>query len=226
MTLIYLLRHAESNANVSGVLAGRMDGVALSNRGIRQSRQIAKVLKEEGFTRIYTSPLERCRQTIQPLLSITGKRAVCMDAFLEMNYGDWSGKKLVNLRKEKIWRTIQNNPTMVTFPAGESFIAASNRIKRGLNQIAKKHPKGKVLVVTHGDPIKIALQLTLAGDLDKFQKIVIDPGSVSIIDWPNGVVLGVNFPVNGLKKKTNSPDKSNVSNRRILGGGTDVAHRI
>jgi probable phosphoglycerate mutase len=119
----------------------------------------------------------------------------------------------------------------VKFPSGESFTAAEKRIKRGLNKVARANPKGKVLVVSHGDPIKMAIQLALKGDLDFFQRIVIDPGSITIIDWPSGTLLATNIPAKSLG--TASPSKSakksikgKLSNRRVLGGGTNVSSRF
>jgi broad specificity phosphatase PhoE len=147
-----------------------------------------------------------------------------------MNYGKWSGRKLSELRREKDWKYIQLKPSRFKFPSGESFAAAERRIKRGLNKIARANPKGKVLVVSHGDPIKIAVQLALKGDLDFFQRIVIDPGSVTIIDWPSGTLIGVNIPAKSLggrkRKQERAMSKAMLHNRRVLGGGTNVASRI
>ena len=102
-------------------------------------------------------------------------------------------------------------------------MSAASRIRRGLNKVARENPNGRVLVVTHADPIKIALQLAMKGDLNFFQKIVIDPGTVSIIEWPSGVVLGVNIPAEALKKVHVN---RTVAARKVLGGGTDVSPRI
>jgi broad specificity phosphatase PhoE len=147
-----------------------------------------------------------------------------------MNYGKWSGRKLSELRREKDWKYIQLKPSRFKFPSGESFLAAERRIKRGLNKVARANPKGKVLVVSHGDPIKIAVQLALKGDLDFFQRVVIDPGSVTIIDWPSGTLIGANIPAKSLggrkKKQERGISKAMLHNRRVLGGGTNVSSRI
>ena len=234
MTLIYLLRHAESTANEDGILAGRIPNIGLSARGEKQSRAIAKSLQELPIRKIYRSPLQRCRETIQPLLEVSGRRAIVEDAFIEMNYGKWSGRKLNELRNESLWKMIQSRPSKVKFPGGESFLAAKKRIKKGLDTISKQNPTGPILVVSHGDPIKIALQLTLDGELDKFQRIVIDPGSISVIDWSSRTVLAVNLPVSslqkiskfGTKKAIKGELKATIKGRRVLGGGTDAAARL
>ena len=230
MTLIYLLRHCESSANKEGILAGRIENIALSKLGLKQAHQIAGALAQESFSKIYVSPLQRCAETIEPFLRKSRKRAIKEPLFLEMDYGKWSGRKLSELRREKHWKSIQSEPSRFTFPSGESFVAAERRIKRGLNKVARSNPKGKVLVVSHGDPIKIAVQLALKGDLDSFQRIVIDPGSVTIIDWPTGTLIGANIPAKSLGSRTKKQDgglsKRMLSNRRVLGGGTNVSTRI
>lgn len=231
MTLIYLLRHCESSANKDGILAGRTPKIGLSKRGARQANQIATALSQDMFTKIYFSPLQRCRETIEPFLKKSRRRAIPEPLFVEMNYGQWSGRKLSDLRREKLWKLIQSNPSRVTFPSGESFVAAERRIKRGLNKIARASQKGRVLVVSHGDPIKIAIQLALKGDLDSFQRIVIDPGSVTIIDWPSGTLIASNIPAKSLAtksraKSTKKKVEGKLSNRRVLGGGTNVSSHI
>jgi probable phosphoglycerate mutase len=230
MTLIYLLRHCESSANKEGILAGRIEKIGLSKLGSKQAEKLAAILTQESFSRIYLSPLQRCAETIEPYLKKSRKKAVKEPLFLEMNYGKWSGRKLSELRREKDWKYIQLKPSRFKFPSGESFLAAERRIKRGLNKVARANPKGKVLVVSHGDPIKIAVQLALKGDLDFFQRVVIDPGSVTIIDWPSGTLIGANIPAKSLggrkKKQEKGISKAMLHNRRVLGGGTNVSSRI
>lgn len=231
MTLIYLLRHCESSANKDGILAGRTPKIGLSKNGAKQANQIATALYQKGFTKIYVSPMQRCLETIEPFLKKSRRRALSEPLFIEMNYGLWSGRKLKDLRREKLWKLIQSKPSRVKFPSGESFAAAERRIKKGLNKVARANPKGKVLVVSHGDPIKIAIQLALKGDLDSFQRIVIDPGSVTIIDWPSGTLIATNIPAKSLATTSRAKGakkmiEGKLSNRRVLGGGSNVSSRI
>ena len=226
MTLIYLLRHAESTANREGLLAGRLPNIGLSPLGEKQARRLAKSLQTFTFSKVYQSPLQRCRETIAPYLQLTEKRASIHHDFVEMDYGTWSGRKLSELRREALWKVIQSRPSKVSFPKGESFLGASKRIKRGMNEISRRHPEGSVLVVSHGDPIKIAVQLALVGDLDKFQRIVVDPGSITIIDWPSGTVLGVNLPASSISKFSNPDTKKSLKRRKTLGGGTNGSSRL
>jgi probable phosphomutase (TIGR03848 family) len=221
MALIYLLRHAESSANLAGILAGRSEGITLSKRGRAQSRALATALKAYEFRAIYSSPLERCLETIEPYASLTGKRVKLAEEFIEMDYGHWSGRKLNSLRREKLWKTIQKSPSKVRFPEGESFPELAKRIKSGMKQVSRKHPRGGVLVVSHGDPIKVAISIALGLELDHFQKLVVDPGSLTIIDWPSGTLICANVPL-ASKRRSDGRAKKGLTNRKVLGGGTNA----
>lgn len=217
MTQFYFLRHAESQANLDGILAGCIPGVALSPRGRRQSLKIAKTLADVEFRAIYSSPLERALQTVRPLARTIGKRIRISDSFMEMDYGSWSGRSLASLKSEALWKRVQREPSKVTFPGGESFRATERRVLRGIKEISKAHPQGKVLVVSHGDPIRIALQIALKGELDDFQRLIVDPASISIIQWPDKIIYGVN------QRIADFPSANSKANRTMIGGGTDRA---
>jgi len=221
MATIYLLRHAESSANNAGILAGRLPSISLSRAGKVQSRAIVKTLKDLEITHIYSSPIQRCLETIEPFAKSSNSKVTSAPNFIEMDYGDWSGRKLSALRREKLWKSIQKRPSTVRFPNGESFQEMQARIQKGLNDLARKHKKGRVLIVSHGDPIKVVIASALGMNLDDFQKIVVDPASLTIIDWPSGTLLGSNIPLLPIKKKT-AKRKAGVTKRRVLGGGTNV----
>lgn len=222
MTSFLLLRHAHSTANESGVLAGRLEGVALSRIGIKQAQTLNQALKDHRIDRIFSSPLLRCRETIQPTAKVRKKRVHYDDSFIEMDYGLWSGKKLKGLAKEKSWKTIQQNPSSFTFPQGESFSKAASRIERGLNSLAKKYPKETILIVSHGDIIKIALQLSHGGPLNNFQRFIVDTCSLSEIHWTPTRRSVVRTNTRLVKPSFVALAKSTMKSRKQLGGGSGV----
>ena len=222
MTTFLLLRHAHSTANESGILAGRLEGVALSRIGAKQAQALNQALKDHRIDRIITSPLLRCRETIQPTAKNRKRRVYCDDTFIEMDYGLWSGKKLKDLAKEKSWRTIQQSPRSFTFPEGESFLKAASRIERGLNSLAKKYPKETILIVSHGDIIKIALQLSHGGPLDNFQRFIVDTCSLSEIHWTPTERSVVRTNTRLVKPQILAKAKNAMKSRRVLGGGSGV----
>lgn len=180
MPQLYLLRHAQSEANLRGVLAGPDNSVNLSDRGRKQSVKVSKHLQNINFQEIYCSPISRCLQTIQPLLGSKPSIQVVPEVKIqEMNYGQWNGKDLKALSKKRDWQSIQSSPSKFTFPDGESFNQLRRRVSSFLSEISDKD--GPLLVVSHGDVIKMILACTLDLPTDKFQNFVIEPASISIV---------------------------------------------
>lgn len=188
MTIIFLLRHAHSQANQAGILAGQTPGVHLSVIGKKEARAFAKDYRNMRFDEIHISPLARCLETITPYLQDQlrkrGRKINVLENrnFIEMDYGSWSGVKLSKLALRPLWGRIQKNPYQVTFPGGESFASLNKRVKKGLLEIGRKSPKSNVLIVTHGDVIKVAVAIALEMEFNNFQKIAIDPASITAIE--------------------------------------------
>ena len=220
MTTVILIRHAHSIANKKGVLAGRSQGITLSKSGTRQAVELKKRLGNLKFGQIRISPLERCFATIEPWLIATAvsEDAVIVDqGFTEVDYGDWTGKKLMALSLKKEWRIVQKTPSQMIFPNGEGLLEVQARAKKSLLESIKKAGNGLVLVVSHGDVIKSLIATALDLDLDKFQKIVIDPASISVLDYSKG-----NFRLLHLNDSTSNFEhlaKSKRSSKTQVGGG-------
>lgn len=221
MTLIYLLRHAESIANEKGILAGRSD-VGLSKRGKNQALVLSKTLKELEIDRILVSPIPRCRETILPYLASRPGKDIPIEVnenFQEMDYGNWSGRKLKILSLKRDWRKIQNFPEKFSFPGGESFQDAWDRVLRGLDELNRLYPKARILLISHGDIIKMALAQTLGTELRNFQKIHINPASLSAIEL--GKKNFVAFTNKSLVKSESGRRRQHPSKigKFVLGGG-------
>ena len=228
MTRIVLLRHAHSSANAKAILAGRAPGVNLSDRGRKESQDVAKRLKEIDFSLIRVSPMERCAQTIEPLLTYLSKSKAMKPIIevesdlVEVDYGKWTGRKLAILSRDKAWKVVQNTPSAMYFPGGEGLLDVQARAMRAFNSATNTPGKGAKLLVSHGDVIKSIVASVLGTHLDHFQKIVIDPASLTVLDF-NGVdyrVLTLNnttAPIAAFLKEESSKKKS-VS--ALLGGGS------
>lgn len=177
---IYLLRHGHSTANAKSILAGRDFKVSLSATGKKQAQAVQSELSSKTFAKIYSSPLPRCIQTLEPLATSRQKQIEILEDAIEMEYGDWSGKKLALLSKTKLWKSIQSRPSLVRFPNGESFLEMQSRALEAVRTIAI--PGQTVLLCSHGDVIKAIVAGFLGLHLDNFQSLAIDPASISIID--------------------------------------------
>lgn len=219
MTLVVLLRHAHSTANESGILAGRLQGIDLSRKGTKQAAELTRRLGKFPIKEIRISPLERCHQTVAPWLESTKvKSRFVVDPNLEeVDYGQWTGKKLSSLARKKEWKTVQNTPSKMRFPDGETIAAMSKRAIKALNEGLASRGSGALVIVSHGDVIKSLIAYSLNIKLDDFQRIVVDPASVTIIDFSGSIprVIALNDSQSNFSETLNAKHKS----RKLLGGG-------
>jgi probable phosphomutase (TIGR03848 family) len=217
MARIVLLRHAHSIANEKNLLAGRISGITLSKSGKSQALDLVDRLGAMQFDEIAISPLQRCRETIDPWLSANNakSRLVIDESISEVDYGSWSGKTLAALRRKAQWKVVQDFPSQMTFPEGESLLEMQGRALSGFYRLNAVKGKGPRLLVSHGDVIKSIVAHCLGMHLDQFQRLVIEPASITIIDTDSGVSRLVRF--NDAKGSLPSGKSSNQS---ALGGST------
>jgi probable phosphomutase (TIGR03848 family) len=190
MATVILVRHGRTTANSSGVLAGRAAGVHLDEVGRRQADQMAQRLTGVPIARLVTSPLERCRETARAITGATAERlrAVVDKGLTECDYGDWQGRALKDLAKERLWKAVQAQPSAVEFPGGETMRAMQDRavaaVRRHDAAVEAEHgPHAVWVAVSHGDVIKAVLADAVGSHLDLFQRIQVDPGSVSVVRY-------------------------------------------
>lgn len=186
MTTLLLVRHGRTTANKAGVLAGRTPGVDLDAHGAEQARAAGVRLQGLPIRQVVTSPLQRCRHTAK-LLGVDSP-LVTDAGFTECGYGDWTGRPLKELAKEKLWRTVQAQPSAVRFPGGESMTEMASRaigaVRSWDARLAAEHGDDSCWVaVSHGDVIKAVLADALGMHLDQFQRLMVDPASISVIRY-------------------------------------------
>jgi probable phosphoglycerate mutase len=184
-TLI-LARHGETDV-IGKKLTGRITGIHLNANGRKQAGMIAEALGGTTIHAIFSSPLERTMETAKPLSEASGIPVSPHSGLTEVNFGAWQGRPYKQLEKLKLWETVQNTPSKVTFPAGESFVTAQQRIVASLDEVFSVMGEKDIAVCfSHCDPIRLALAYYLNMALDDFQRLTIDPGSLSIIHLIDG----------------------------------------
>jgi probable phosphoglycerate mutase len=143
---------------------------------------------------IYTSPLERARETATPIATARELKPAIDRGLLECDFGDWTGAELKKLMKLPEWRSVQGYPSGFRFPGGESFVEMQDRMVGAVGQLVARHRGGVVVCVSHADPIKAAVAHALGTHLDLFQRIVISTCSITAVSYGLGgpVVLTVN----------------------------------
>lgn len=220
---VVLIRHAHSEANAKALLSGRTAGVHLSPKGLTQSQDLIARLGHLKVATLRISPLERCFETIDPWWSEVGKthnpsvELIRDENLNEVDYGDWSGKKLAVLSKRRLWHTVQNSPSAMYFPSGEGLAQMQERAMRAVHEAISTQKKGAIVLVSHGDVIKSIVASALGMHLDSFQRLVIDPASISVIDFSTlkPRVLLLNDSRAHLEGFLNAPYRK----KNLLGGG-------
>ena len=183
VTTLLLVRHG--NTSTTGkLLPGRAPGLHLAETGVRQAERAAERIGElKRVDAIYTSPLERARETAAPIAKATALKPKVERGLLECDFGDWTGAELVKLMKLPEWRTVQRAPSTFRFPNGESFTEMQVRIVTTLDRLRARHHGGTIVCVSHADPIKAAMAHALGTHLDLFQRIIISTCSISAIGF-------------------------------------------
>lgn len=189
MPTLLLVRHGRSTANTEGLLAGRTPGVALDDRGAAQAAALPARLAELPLSEVVVSPLQRCQETVRPLLDARpGLTAHTDDRIGECDYGDWTGRKLAELKDEPLMEVVQAHPSAAAFPGGESMSAMQSRAAEAVREwnarVEREHGADAVyLMCSHGDIIKSLVADALGLHLDLFQRISVEPCSITAIRY-------------------------------------------
>ncbi|MGD6746516.1 histidine phosphatase family protein [Streptomyces sp. BH106] len=189
MPTLILVRHGRSTANTAGVLAGWTPGVALDERGAAQAARLPERLADLPLSEIVASPLQRCRETVAPLLAARPELTLRTDDRIgECDYGDWSGRKLAELSDEPLMQVVQQHPTAAAFPGGESMRQMQHRAAEAVREwnarVEREHGEDAAYVMcSHGDIIKSLVADAIGLHLDLFQRISVEPCSITAIRY-------------------------------------------
>lgn len=188
MSTVLFIRHGRTTANAAGTLAGWTPGVQLDEHGHVQVDALAQRLASVALGAVVTSPLERCRQTADALMAGRDTPLHVEDELGEVHYGDWTGQPLKTLAREPLWKVVQQHPSAAHFP-GETAEGLATMQARAVQAVRHWNEQvgdeGTYAVVSHGDVIKAVLADALGLHLDLFQRIVVDPASLSVVRYGN-----------------------------------------
>ncbi|HSK40803.1 MAG TPA: histidine phosphatase family protein [Arenibaculum sp.] len=184
MTIFYLVRHALHDWLGQGI-AGRTD-VPLSDAGHAQAGRLAERLSREPIDAVQTSPLLRTRQTAQPIAERLGLGAELAPAVVEIDFGEWTGRRFGELEADPRWRRWNAVRSTSRAPEGETMIEVQARFVDHLSRLSRERPGGRVALVSHGDPIRAVLAHWLGMPLDLFLRLEVSPASISVIGLDDG----------------------------------------
>jgi probable phosphomutase (TIGR03848 family) len=185
MTTLLLVRHAHTDA-AGKRLTGRAPGVHLNERGRRQAERLVERLDGVRIDTIVSSPLERCRETAAPLAKARGRAVDVGRAWIEVGYGEWTGRSISQLRRTRLWRRVMFAPSNVRFPGGESLLEVQVRAVDATLDIASRHARGTVVVVSHADVIRLLVAHLAGMHADHLQRLSIDTASITAVSISDG----------------------------------------
>lgn len=181
MTTLLLIRHGD-NPMVGKRLAGRLPQVHLNDKGKQQADQIAQVLGSAPIKAIYSSPLERAVETAEPLARVRSLAVNIASGLIELDYGDWQGKTLKQLGRYRLWKVVQEKPSEMRFPGGESFLEVQQRAAAEVERIAAAHEEGDLVACfSHGDIIRLLVAHFLGMPIDLFQRVSASTASITVL---------------------------------------------
>ncbi len=190
MTTFFLVRHAERDSDPD-LLPGRAPGIRLTEHGRAQAEWIAEVLGGHNVGKVVSSPLERAIETAAPLARVTGRGVIVAEAFNEIDFGSWTGRRVADLEPDPVWRNFNRFRSGTRIPGGELAGEVQNRFVRELLRLRADEPDGCVACISHADPIRFALMHFLGAPIDRFDRIEIAPGSITTVtlaEWGARIV--------------------------------------
>ena len=181
MALVILVRHGQTDENVSGRISGQ-GPVPLNARGQEQARLAAEVLAPLGITHLFSSPLVRARQTAEFLAERLHKPIEEIADLREVGYGDWESKTFHEMRGHPVAHQVFNDPIAAVFPNGEGLLEVQQRGVHVIEWVRHTYPQGIVAVVSHGDVIRTALAHYLGMPFNEYRRLDLDNGAISVLE--------------------------------------------
>jgi broad specificity phosphatase PhoE len=186
MTKFLLIRHGAHDL-LGKVLAGRMPGVSLNSVGQQQATALPERLAGCEIHALYSSPMDRCRETAAPLAQARHQEPIIDPAFHEIDFGTWTSRTFTDLHPDAEWQQWNTRRSLAQPPCGEAMATVQSRFIAGLHTLAGLHDGQTVAIFSHGDPIKSALLHFLGSPLDHMPSLEISPASLSVVhihrDW-------------------------------------------
>ncbi len=182
---IFLVRHGETDWHLENRILGRTNK-SLNARGFEQGRLVAQRFAGQDLAALYVSPIQRCRETIAALAQVKGREPVVLDGLMEVDFGEWDGRKSADIMAEdpELLRQWLMHPSSMRIPGGENMAEVHGRVVEAMNWILARHdPEQDILVVSHGGPIRMVVCEILGMDIDRMLRLEVDLASVTTLKF-------------------------------------------
>ena len=189
---LILVRHAVT-AETGRRLSGRNPGIPLSTAGVAAANEVSAKLAKLEIDAVYTSPIQRCRETAAILARPHGSKPRVRQGLIEVEYGRWSGRTLRSLYRLRAWKSLMEDPTGFRFPEGETLDEVRRRCARLVTHMAENHEKQTVLAVSHGDVIRSIVAHSLNGSTDLIHRLHVGPLGITVLEISPAAGLHLNI---------------------------------
>jgi len=178
--LLLLVRHGLT-AHTGHRLSGWIPGIHLDERGRVEAEDVARRLEPVPLDAVYSSPIDRALETARPTAKAKRLRIRTREDFGEVRYGDWEGRRLDVLVKNKLWPQLMASPGSIRFPGGEALRETQARAVNGVEALRADHDRRAVAVFTHADVIRLLVAHYTGVHIDLYQRLSIGTGSISAV---------------------------------------------
>jgi len=198
MTTFLLIRHGLTDA-VGTLMTGHEPGVHLNATGRDQAATLPERLNNVPLAAIYASPLERTRQTAQPVADARGLQMQIEPRFIEVDFGGWTNRRFADLAGDPHWQLYNAYRGVSRPPQGEGLIDVQARTVEALLELHERHPHEVVAIVSHADTLRAILLYFLGMPVDFVQRLELSPARISVLQLGDGAphiiqVNGENVP--------------------------------
>jgi probable phosphoglycerate mutase len=185
MTTFYLIRHG-SNDFAGKTLVGRTPGIHLNDAGRAEVERLADELARESIQHLFSSPMERCRETAAPIAKRLNLEVQILDGLIEVEFGDWTGQNIAEMNSDERWRKWNTFRSGGRIPNGESIWEVQTRMIAAIEKLRRDFPNQTLALFSHGDPLRAAITYYLGMPIDFIHRLELSPASVSVLmidDW-------------------------------------------
>ncbi len=162
-------------------MGGRMPGIHLNEEGRAEAMALAERLARTELAAIYSSPMERTMETARFIAERHGMEVRVHPGLNEVDCGQWSGERNARIREHPHWLPLQFFPSVVPYPGGERSWDVQVRVVAALEEIRAAHEGQTVAVVSHADPIRLAVAHYIGLPLDLFRRLSVSPASLTVL---------------------------------------------
>lgn len=182
MGSIIFLRHGQAKNNTQRVLAGRTPGVPLTEKGIEQAEKAAKFLEDLNISAIYSSPIERAKDTAEIVGKHNSVDVRIDERLIELDMGKFTGMPYDEIFSShgNVFMKFYNGELEIAHNGVETFADVKKRVLGIVDHVIGAHPDENVVLVTHMDPIKAMLSTVVSFSPENLYELIIANASLNI----------------------------------------------